>query len=334
MARHTLSTLQALVQTEEEGSQLDYKVSEWLSKDKVVKICKTVSAFANSNGGLLVVGVDDNHETRQFDAGIDPFVLEAQLGTEPELWLRQILTSHLQPRLAPPDIYWVDHPDNQGRKLLLIDMAQTTNGPHQLNFSSDKGRYWYRNGSENKEMEDWQIRDVMNRKAGPQLELDFRFRSVELVGEQCLITLYAPIVNYSQVPADYVDICLYVGQNLQLQWVADRSKPARTVPDVKFPTNLNHKANQFLHSVKPEVPILHSNPFHWPWGYLLQPEYLTFQALSGRQFGRCYLHWELRSHRMTPRYGVVILHANVPHTPTLATLETGLIINGQYIPDA
>jgi hypothetical protein len=334
MPRHTSHTIQVVIQTEEEGTQLDYKVSEWLSRDKVIKICKTVSAFANSNGGLLIIGVDDNGDTRRFDDGIDPIALEAQLGTEPELWLRQILTSHLQPRLLPPDIYWLDHPHNPGRKLLIIDVAQTTNGPHQLNFSSDKGRYWYRNGSENKEMEDWQIRDVMNRKAGPQLEMAFDFRSVEMMGNLCKLTVWAPIVNYSQVPADYVDITVYVAQNLELEWVEDRSKPARRIRDVKFPTDLNHTANQFVYSSKPDIPILHNNPFHWPWSYMVQPEYLTFHAMSGRRFGRCYIHWELRSHRMLPRYGVVILHANDPNTPYITKQEYGLIINGQYIPDA
>ena len=82
----------------EETLNLDYKASPALSRDSkpVDEMCKEVSAFANSAGGQLVYGVEEDRATRKTPAN-DPGVTDAKISRE---WIEQIINSKLQPRIS------------------------------------------------------------------------------------------------------------------------------------------------------------------------------------------------------------------------------------------
>jgi hypothetical protein len=101
----------------EERESLVLELKAELGRDLVAKSC---AAFANTIGGLLVVGVpDDSDELR----GIDDEVGEAQL------WVKEVLRSRVLP-LPPFRARRLDL-DN-GRWLLLVLVEESSTTPHLL----------------------------------------------------------------------------------------------------------------------------------------------------------------------------------------------------------
>lgn len=99
----------------EERESLVLELKAELGKDLVAKSC---AAFANTIGGLLVVGVpDDSDELR----GIDDEIGEAQL------WVKEVLRARVLP-LPPFRASRLDL-DN-GRWLLLVLVEESSTTPH------------------------------------------------------------------------------------------------------------------------------------------------------------------------------------------------------------
>src|SRR5687767_15188252 len=90
-----LADIESLVRNQlPESIHLDYKASPALDPKKRDEIAKDVSAFANSGGGLLVYGVEEDknsHLPVRIDVGVDP-----KWNRE---WLEQIITSNISPRI-------------------------------------------------------------------------------------------------------------------------------------------------------------------------------------------------------------------------------------------
>jgi hypothetical protein len=88
--------------------------------DSLAKAC---SAFANTYGGLLVVGVADEDDTL---SGIEPVAAEAQL------WVKDTLRGLVLP-MPPFRARWL--PTEGGRGLLLILVEESATTPHLLTRS-------------------------------------------------------------------------------------------------------------------------------------------------------------------------------------------------------
>jgi len=103
-----------------ESVNLDYK-REFPSGDK---LAKTVSAFANTFGGLVLIGVDEDDESRPRPpyTGI---ALEPKL--EERVW--NVLTEHIQPPLFP-DVR-VCPPEND-RTFVMIRISPSATAPHAV----------------------------------------------------------------------------------------------------------------------------------------------------------------------------------------------------------
>ena len=77
-----------------ESLTLDYKGSPSLGKlDKQRdELCKDVTAFANSAGGQIVYGVEeDKHVPTRLDEGADTAITKE--------WVEQVIVSRVQPRI-------------------------------------------------------------------------------------------------------------------------------------------------------------------------------------------------------------------------------------------
>ena len=102
MERKTLWTEQDLVNLKglAESSRMEFKESRLLeqSKEKVAEVLsKEASAFANSEGGVIIVGIKERREGKSrvaddLDDGIDPTVVSPQ-------WLQQLVQANLSPYL-------------------------------------------------------------------------------------------------------------------------------------------------------------------------------------------------------------------------------------------
>ena len=114
-----------------EGPNLEYKSSKLLSQknERVFEsLSKEVTAFANSIGGVLIIGVEEDSDRRISE--ISPISDE----TKTDSWLEDGLLSRINPSLRI-DILKVDVGNGH---LLIIDVPASRSAPHQ---ASDKRFY-------------------------------------------------------------------------------------------------------------------------------------------------------------------------------------------------
>jgi predicted HTH transcriptional regulator len=110
--------LQLITNSIEENQELEYKESGALQRDdkKVLEITKDVSSFANSNGGVLIYGLNENQTNKHLPGDIDPIDRNA-IKKE---WLEQIINSKIRPRIHGLKINVVTIPGNQNHVVYIL----------------------------------------------------------------------------------------------------------------------------------------------------------------------------------------------------------------------
>jgi hypothetical protein len=149
-----LTDIEQMVRNQvQENIHLDYKDSRALTnKGARDSLAKDASAFANSDGGVLIYGVEENGNLPvRIDAGVD----DARCSRE---WIESAIMTGITPRLD--DVTIIPVPLSAGRSLYVVETAKTFRGPHQ---SSDK-RYYKRHNFMSVPMEDYEVNDVRNRR--------------------------------------------------------------------------------------------------------------------------------------------------------------------------
>lgn len=190
--------LQALISSgAEESLELEYKRSAALGRDSKSRseISKDVSAFANSNGGLLIYGViEDGRVPKGLDQGVDPAVLSRE-------WLEQVIGSTIQPRIQGIKIKEIAL--SNALSAFVVDIPKaTTFAPHQ---AGDQ-KYYRRFNFESVPMHDYEVRDALRRATVPELDLRFQATSHhDMHGCQVAIT----IGNASTEPSLYNSVSLW-----------------------------------------------------------------------------------------------------------------------------
>ncbi|MGX9726345.1 MAG: AlbA family DNA-binding domain-containing protein [Candidatus Electronema sp. VV] len=153
-----------------ESLHLDYKASPAFSPEKKDEICKDVSAFANSDGGMLIYGIREEKVNKiGYPASIDDGIETNKFGKE---WIDQILTSNIRPVLSGVEIAEIKMSEN--RSVMVIHVPKSFRGPHQ---APDK-KYYKRRNVVSEPMEHYEIEDVRNRRRrlSPLVNLDVRLK--------------------------------------------------------------------------------------------------------------------------------------------------------------
>jgi predicted HTH transcriptional regulator len=129
----TIAEIDQMIKDEvQESLHLDYKDSRAINKNKKEDIAKDVSAFANSDGGLLIYGVSEkDHFPDAIDSGVD--FVESKCTRE---WLEQVINSNISPKVD--DIRIAAIPLSADRCLYAVSVPKSLRGPHQ---ASDKKYY-------------------------------------------------------------------------------------------------------------------------------------------------------------------------------------------------
>jgi predicted HTH transcriptional regulator len=160
----TKADLQRLVDEGlEESITLDYKASPALTRDGKGpdELCKDVSALANSTGGQLIYGIEEDKKTAK-PSKVDGGVADPKITRE---WIEQVLNSKVQPRMDGVRIERVDMQTGKFGYVITVQQSQT--GPHQ----APDGKYYRRFNLQSVPMHDYEIRDVMRRSTVPNLKL-------------------------------------------------------------------------------------------------------------------------------------------------------------------
>jgi len=212
----TKADLQRLVDDAlEESLTLDYKASPALSREGKApdEICKDVTALANSAGGQLVYGIEENKVTRK-PTRVDDGVDDPNITRE---WIEQILNSRVQPRMSGVQTARIDM--GNGKFGYVISVSQTQTGPHQ----APDGKYYKRFDLQSVPMHDYEIRDVMRRSTTPDLHMELSFdgrqnsitpRVAEGAQYSETVILHCSVRNRSNTPAYHVIVDFLIDYDL------------------------------------------------------------------------------------------------------------------------
>lgn len=154
----------------EENIHLDYKGAGSISKnsEKKKEISKDISAFANSDGGTIIYGI------REFDDVTKnhlPEKVEAIDGKEfTKEWLEQIINSTISPRIEGVIITPIQYGEKEENKVIYVVDIPKGNTAHQ---AQDK-RYYKRYNFQSIMMEDWEIKDIINRQTKTNIQIEFK----------------------------------------------------------------------------------------------------------------------------------------------------------------
>lgn len=185
----------------EESSDLEYKRSAALSKTDSGKneISKDVSSLANANGGTIIYGmIEEHHLPRQLD-GIDP----AEITKE---WLEQVINGRIRPRLSGLQINPVPLTNSAIGKVVYVISVPQSGTAHQAGSK----RYYKRFNFESIPMEDYEIRDIMNRTKHPLIVPQFSRRLIDRQGGVFEYALNIYLVNKGAVSAHDLKVVLSV----------------------------------------------------------------------------------------------------------------------------
>ncbi|ELV7526259.1 ATP-binding protein [Flavobacterium psychrophilum] len=149
----------------EENLNLDYKASASLQKidKKTNEISKDISAFANSDGGIIIYGIKEDQINRHLPDSIDP-ISRKEISKE---WLEQIIQSKIRPRIDGIIIHSITVEENSDLVVYGVEIPKS-NTAHQAN---DK-KYYKRFNFNSEPMFDYEIRDILNRTKTPLIDLE------------------------------------------------------------------------------------------------------------------------------------------------------------------
>ena len=186
----TVVDLEELIRVQaQESLHLEYKDSRALDPNKRGEIAKDVSAFANSDGGLLIYGIrEDGHIPVAIDQGAD----DTKISRE---WLEQILLSNISPVIDGVDIRQI--PLTKGHSAYALTIPKSYRAPHQERTTK---KYFKRHNFKSEPMEDYEISDVRSRSLTlePLVLVDVFLRHRNMA--------YFLIENIGRIPAHDITI--------------------------------------------------------------------------------------------------------------------------------
>jgi len=150
-----------------ESTSLDYKRCDALIEHKkqtrqqiISEMSKDISSFANAEGGTIVYGIiEENHLPKAIDEGYDPTIVRRE-------WLEDVIDSNVKRKIDGLRIKQIELKSHKpGRVIYIIHVPQSLQGAIQANDF----RYYQRRNFKSEPMEDYQVRDIMNRFKHPLL---------------------------------------------------------------------------------------------------------------------------------------------------------------------
>lgn len=157
---YTYSDLEYLINNEvEENIHLDYKASGALSKEpkKRQEITKDVSAFANSDGGIIIYGISEKAHKPEGFSYIDGKEFTKE-------WLENEINL-IQPRIDGIEIFPIRIDNDLAKSVYIVKIPRSEKAPHMARSN----KYYKRFNFMSEPMEDYEVKDVMFRHHSPSL---------------------------------------------------------------------------------------------------------------------------------------------------------------------
>ena len=221
----------------EESLQLEYKEAGALSKDdkKRAEITKDISAFADSNGGIIIYGVSEQDHKPKEITQIDGRVYTKE-------WLENCIQL-IQPRIDNIQIIPIRFGDIS-KSVYIVKIPRSSTAPHM----AKDYRYYKRYNFMSVPMEDYEIKDIYNRTSIPNLRIDTcDFHKKEETITHIIYNLRAGIINKGHNVCQTYKLSFYI------------NNAASKHVDIIYPTiNGNYtiiNENRLKFSITPREPI-------------------------------------------------------------------------------
>lgn len=224
----------------EESTELEFKQNFGMPEDEIIptekerigkkkkdwktELAKDVSAMANSAGGTIIFGISEkkNENDRNIASGLFP-ISNSKMDKDR---LTRLLLENIRPEIS----FEITHlnADSENAGFFIVNIPKGTTAYQ----NKRDHRYYMRHNAIVESMEDYQIRDVMNRVKEPLIDLEFYlvrtkvYPHKDLVGmkgiknEKLIMeggyvySLHYQLVNKGPVYAKYINYFIFIPQTI------------------------------------------------------------------------------------------------------------------------
>lgn len=162
--QYDINFIESLMNNEiEESINIDFKSADALDKadKKKAEISKDISAFANSNGGIIIYGINENNHKASSISYVDGNVFTKE-------WLEQIINSTIYRTIPGLKIYPIRKDGDIAKTLYVVQIPESLEAPH---MAKDK-RFYRRYNFESVFMEEYEVRNMYFKKSKSNLVLE------------------------------------------------------------------------------------------------------------------------------------------------------------------
>lgn len=219
----------------EENKHLEYKGAGAVGKseEKKKEISKDISSFANSDGGIIIYGIkefDDNLK-RHLPEKIEP-IDRTEFSKE---WFENIITGNISPTINGLNIFPVVVDDATNFVVYVIEVKKSRTA-HQ----AADNRYYKRHNFKAIPMEDWEVKDVINRANKPIIDIIiYGVKNPDLKHPENVYEYELLIVlkNNGNIGAQQIEVYVEFEKNL----FAFIKKPKPVVIDKRIQVRFNNR---------------------------------------------------------------------------------------------
>lgn len=191
-SNYTINDIQALIDNHaEENVHLELKRADALSKENADKVTRTFSAFANSDGGVVIYGIAENGHVASDYSFVDGNKITSEHISH--------LARYVQPSIDGLKIYPIRKDGDFSKSIYVVQVPRSDKAPHM----AKDHKYYKRNNVESIPMEDYDVKDVMNRIHNPKLAIAGCFLTeipqMQEGQEYVRYSFVAMIYNYGKV---------------------------------------------------------------------------------------------------------------------------------------
>jgi len=180
----------------EEDLHLEFKSGAFFDANKKDSLTQTVTSFANSDGGILMLGVKENNvKGKSYADSIDGIQVDPKHSNEA---LENILISSISPKI---DSLQIIRLDSNEKSVFILEIPKSERAPH---MASDK-RYYKRLNFQKVPMENYEVEDhLFGRKKTPKLTAKFNLSELKYQNNYVSFSMEVLIRNLGRIIAKYV----------------------------------------------------------------------------------------------------------------------------------
>jgi len=170
----------------EENTRLEYKRELDLSKSGRKEVCRDISAFANSQGGILIYGIE---EEAQKELGSIPKDIKPLTDAS----IKETIENILLNSISPPITFWIYTIEVSGGFCLAIQIPQSLS-THMVTLGHDN-RYYIRRNFQRSPMTEDEVKAHYERSLKTKEDLTERY-----LKERTDVSMEEPLVQLVVIP--------------------------------------------------------------------------------------------------------------------------------------